>query len=141
MKTIGKIIIALLTLMSPRAGVARITCGPLIGNHMVLQQQTDVRLWGWTDCGANATITLRTSWSKTRQKVKTDADGRWEFRVPTPKASFEPQSVVISDGDEKLTLSDVLIGEVWLASGQSNMEMPLHGFEGCPVENSAQHIL
>ena len=120
---------------------AGITCGPLVGDHMVLQQQTDVRLWGWTDRGANQAITLRTSWSKAKQKVLSDADGRWEFRVATPKGSFEPQTVIISDGDEKLTLSDVLIGEVWLASGQSNMEMPLHGFEGCPVENSAQHIL
>ena len=141
MKTIGKIIVALLTLVSPCTGEAHITCGPLVGEHMVLQQQTDVRLWGWTDRGANTTVTLRTSWSKTRQKVKSDANGRWEFRVPTPTASFDPQTVIISDGDEKLTFSDVLIGEVWLASGQSNMEMPLHGFANCPVENSAQHIL
>ena len=141
MRKIGFVIMALLMLLNPCTSVAHITCGPLVGNHMVLQQQTDVRLWGWTDCGTNATITLRTSWSKARLKVKADADGRWEFRVTTPKASFEPQNVVISDGNEKLTLSDVLIGEVWLASGQSNMEMPLHGFEGCPVENSAQHIM
>lgn len=141
MKTFGKIIVALLTLVSPCTGGAHITCGPLVGEHMVLQQQTDVRLWGWTDRGANATVTLRTSWSKARQKVKSDANGRWEFRVPTPTASFDPQTVIISDGNEKLTLSDVLIGEVWLASGQSNMEMPLHGFANCPVENSAQHIL
>jgi sialate O-acetylesterase len=139
-----KIIQSILILLSltfaceTRAGI---TCGPLVGDHMVLQQQTGARLWGWTDRGANQTITLRTSWSKAKQKVLSDADGRWEFRVATPKASFEPQTVIISDGEEKLTLSDVLIGEVWLASGQSNMEMPLHGFEGCPVENSAMHIL
>ena len=141
MKKIVYIIVALLTLVFPSTSVARIICGPLVGDHMVLQQQSDVRLWGWTDRGATQTITLRTSWGKTRQKVKSDSKGRWEFRVSTPKASFEPQYVIISDGDESKTLSDVLIGEVWLASGQSNMEMPLHGFEGCPVENSAEHIL
>ena len=108
---------------------------------MVLQQQTEVCLWGWTDRGADATVTLSTSWSKGKLKVKADANGRWEFRVATPEGSFVPQTVTVSDSDEKKTLSDVLIGEVWLASGQSNMEMPLHGFAGCPVENSAEHIL
>ena len=132
---------ALLLLGQPSTSMARITCGPLVGEHMVLQQQTNIRLWGWTDHGANQTITLRTSWSKARIKVKSGADGRWEFQVPTPKASFCPQKITISDGKEILTFSNVLIGEVWLASGQSNMEMPLHGFEGCPVENSAEHIL
>ena len=140
-RVIVKVIAALLALVSPCPIVAHITCGPLVGEHMVLQQQTDVRLWGWTDRGANQTITLRVSWYKARQKVKSDANGRWEFRVKTPKASFDPQTVIISDGDDKQTLTDVLIGEVWLASGQSNMEMPLRGFANCPVENSVQHIL
>ena len=134
-------IVLLIGILAPCSSGARITCGPLVGDNMVLQQQTDVRLWGWTDRGAGANIVLRTSWNKGKMKVKADADGRWEFHVSTPKASFEPQTVTISDGDETKTLSDVLIGEVWLASGQSNMEMPLHGFAGCPVENSAQHIL
>ncbi|MBQ7180839.1 MAG: sialate O-acetylesterase [Bacteroidaceae bacterium] len=141
MKKTAFAIVALLTFMLPHLSLARITCGPLVGNHMVLQQQSDVRLWGWTDRGAGTTITLRTSWRKGKLKVKSDAAGRWEFHIPTPKASFEPQIVTISDGHEKQILSDVLIGEVWLASGQSNMEMPLHGFANCPVENSAQHIL
>jgi sialate O-acetylesterase len=141
MKGIGKIIVLLMAFVVPCSSGARITCGPLVGDNMVLQQQTDVRLWGWTDRGTGSTITLRSSWNKSKMKVKADADGRWEFRVSTPKASFEPQTIIISDGDEAKTLSNVLIGEVWLASGQSNMEMPLHGFAGCPVENSAQHIL
>lgn len=120
---------------------AHLRFGPLVGDNMVVQQQTDVRLWGWTDKGSGTVVTLRTSWNKNKQKVKADASGRWEFIVATPAASFEAQTVTVSDGDETRTLTDVLIGEVWLASGQSNMEMPLHGFEGCPVENSAQHIL
>jgi len=123
----------------PYSAQGRITPGPLVGDHMVLQQQTDVRLWGWTD-NAGATLTLRTSWNKTKYKATADEGGRWEFLIPTPAASFDPQTVTISQGKEKVELTDVLIGEVWLASGQSNMEMPLHGFEGCPVENSAQHI-
>lgn len=126
---------------SPSFIHAHLRFGPLVGDNMVVQQQTDVRLWGWTDKGSGAIVTLRTSWNKNKQKVKADANGRWEFMVATPAASFEAQKVTVSDGDETRSLTDVLIGEVWLASGQSNMEMPLHGFEGCPVENSAQHIL
>jgi Domain of unknown function (DUF303). len=72
-------------------------------------------------------------------KTVADKDGRWEFSLATPDGSFEPQTIDISDG-EKLRLGDVLVGEVWLASGQSNMEQPLHGFEGCPVEGSAMYI-
>ena len=126
---------------SPSFIHAHLRFGPLVGDNMVVQQQTNVRLWGWTDKGSGAIVTLRTSWNKNKQKVKADANGRWEFMVATPAASFEAQKVTVSDGDETRSLTDVLIGEVWLASGQSNMEMPLHGFEGCPVENSAQHIL
>ena len=117
---------------------ATITPGPLIGTGMVLQQQSDVRLWGTTD-RPGATITLRTSWSRQRYRCRADADGHWTLTVATPAATFAPQCITLSDGD-RLTLSDVLIGEVWLASGQSNMEMPLHGFEGCPVEGSAEAI-
>ena len=88
-------ILLFVTLCQPYQGLAHITPGPLVGDNMVLQQQTDVRLWGWTD-NAGATLTLRTSWSKTKFKATADAKGRWEFLVPTPAASFEPQTVTIS---------------------------------------------
>ena len=133
-------ILMFVVLCLPHKGLAHITTGPLMGDNMVIQQQSEVRLWGWTDKGAQTTVTLRTSWNKSKQKVKADDNGRWEFTVQTPAASFTPQTITLSDGDETRVLTNVLVGEVWLASGQSNMEMPLHGFEGCPVENSAQYI-
>ena len=137
---ISFIIFLFVILYQPCMGLAHITTGPLVGDNMVVQQQSEVRLWGWTDKGAQTTVTLCTSWNQSKQKVKADENGRWEFSVSTPAASFTPQTITLSDGDETRVLENVLIGEVWLASGQSNMEMPLHGFEGCPVENSAQHI-
>jgi len=140
MKTIRLFCVFCVFFFAALPASAHFTFGPLVGDHMVLQQQTDVRLWGWTD-HAGATLTLRTSWDKTKYKTTADANGRWEFVIATPQASFEPQQVTISEGKEKHVLTDVLIGEVWLASGQSNMEMPLHGFASCPVENSAQHIV
>ena len=99
----------------------------LIGDNMVLQQNADVRLWGSADPGAR--LVVKTSWSDATATCKADSRGKWEVTVKTPRASFTPQTVTISDGTP-LTLNDVLIGEVWLASGQSNMEMPLKGFGG-----------
>ena len=58
----------------------------------------------------------------------------------TPEGSYDEHIVVIAAGKEKIELKHVLIGEVWLASGQSNMEMPLRGFDGCPVEGALQEI-
>lgn len=73
--------------------------------------------------------------------AKTSQDGRWELTVPTPEATFEAQTVTFDDGDGKpVTINDILIGEVWFCSGQSNMEMPLRGFWLQPVEGAAQAI-
>lgn len=109
----------------------------IIGNNMVLQQKSEVRLWGT----AKKNVTIKASWSNSTIKVDTDKDGKWSATIPTPQASFEPQSIKISDVDGEKNISNVLIGEVWLASGQSNMEMPLKGFPGCCVEGGLDEIL
>lgn len=113
---------------------ATIKLPDLISDHMVLQQQTKVRLWG--EAFPEATITVNTSWlTKTPIEITADSDGQWELFLQTPEASFTPHSIIISDGTP-ITINDVLIGEVWLCSGQSNMEMPLNGFWNCPIQNS-----
>ncbi len=114
-------------------GQAKIRLSHLIGDNMVIQQQTDVRLWGWAK--PNSTVTATTSWSKQRSSVKCDGDGRWLLTVRSPKASYEPLSITFSDGDGKVTVSNVLAGEVWVCAGQSNMEMPVRGFGQCPVKD------
>lgn len=114
----------------------KVTPAEMIGDNMVLQQQTDVRLWGSAKPGAQ--LTVGTSWGSDAT-CKVGKDGKWEVMVKTPGASFDPQTVTISDG-EPLKLNNVLIGEVWLASGQSNMEMPLKGFGGCPTKGGFDEI-
>lgn len=109
----------------------------LIGSQMVLQQQTDARLWGWDAPGK--TVTVTTSWDNASYQTKTDKKGSWQVRVRTPKASFTPYSICFDDG-EKTTISDVLIGEVWVCGGQSNMEMPLNGFGNCPVDGYTEAV-
>ena len=117
---------------------AKITLPPQMADNMVLQQNTKANLWGWANPGE--TVTVSTSWDDEKYTAKADADGAWKIAVYTPEGSFEEHIVVIAAGKEKVELKHVLIGEVWLASGQSNMEMPLKGFDGCPVEGALQEI-
>ncbi|WP_044206808.1 hypothetical protein [Flammeovirga sp. OC4] len=108
----------------------------VFSNHMVLQQQTEVKLWGWDK--ANQSINIRTSWGA-KAKVVTSKEGRWETLLETPRGSFKPEEIKIK-GSSLVEIKDVLIGEVWLASGQSNMQMPLEGYVNQPVLFSKEAI-
>lgn len=110
---------------------AKVRLPHIICDNMVLQQQSDARLWGWDKPGKKVTVT--TSWSDSRSTVKTGKDGKWILTVKTPKASYTPLSITFDDG-ETTTVNNVLAGEVWVCAGQSNMEMPVKGFNNCPVE-------
>ncbi len=117
---------------------AAIVLPKVLGSNMVLQQQSEVNLWGKAD--VNAKVTVEVSWSGDKVQTHSDAEGRWAVKVATPAASFDPQTITISDG-ESLTLENILIGDVWVCSGQSNMEMPVKGFGNQPVENSLEYIM
>ena len=65
-----------------------------------------------------------------------EAAGKWKLKVTTPNASYTPYSLSVSGDGPVIQLKNVLIGEVWLCGGQSNMEMPLKGFKGQPVPGS-----
>ena len=121
-----------LALMMGTGTEAKVRLPHLVGDNMVLQQQTDARLWGWTDAGKTVKVTV--SWNNDTYTATADAEGKWLVRVKTPKASFAPLSITFDDGD-KTTISNVLSGEVWVCAGQSNMEMPIKGFNDCPVED------
>ena len=117
---------------------AKVRLPHLIGDNMVLQQQTDARLWGWAKPGK--TVTVSTSWSDQKVTAKAGKDGKWLVKVRTPKASYEPLSITFDDG-EAVTINNVVSGEVWVCAGQSNMEMPVKGFGMCPVEGYNHHVL
>ena len=100
---------------------------------MVLQQNSTVKIWGWAK--AYEEITVTTSWDNKSYKVMTGSSMSWEVDVTTPEGSFTPYEITV-EGWRKLTLKNVLIGEVWLCSGQSNMEWsPRNG-----IENGEQEI-
>ena len=117
---------------------AKVRLPNIIGDNMVLQQQTEARLWGWTKPGQ--TVRVTTSWNDEAVSAKADKDGKWLVKVKTPEASYTPLSITFDDG-EKLTINNVLSGEVWVCAGQSNMEMPVKGFGMCPVKDYNQHVL
>jgi sialate O-acetylesterase len=95
----------------------------LVGDHMVLQRDAQVRIWGWAKPGVP--VMVEASWSPQAMMSGADAKGRWEVRFATPADQPGPHQITIQDGAASLTVSDVLLGEVWVCGGQSNMEWTL----------------
>lgn len=118
---------------------AKIKLPQILGDHMVLQQQSNVNLWG--QAAASSKVNVKVSWSKEKFNTVADNEGKWKIAIPTPVGSYDKQTITIADKDGSLSLSDILVGEVWLCGGQSNMEMPLNGFNSCPVEGAVEAIL
>lgn len=116
---------------------AEVKLGSLFTDNMVLQQKADVPIWGWSDAGKN--IKVKTSWNGKSYSAKADALGKWLVKVATPTAGG-PYEITVSDG-KAIKLKNVLIGEVWICGGQSNMEMPMKGFKGQPILSSNDAIL
>ena len=95
-----------------------------IGDNMVLQQNSTVNIWGYAK--PKAKVSVACDWIASKPvSVKADAEGVWIVPVAVPAASFDPHTVTIKCGKEVVTLSNILFGEVWLCSGQSNMEWPV----------------
>ena len=111
---------------------AKVTLPSILGDNMVLQQQTEVELWG--KARPNAVVTVKTSWNNRVYKSSSDGKGNWSLKVSTPVAGGS-YKITFNDG-ELLTLQNILIGEVWFCSGQSNMEMPMGGFDRQPVRGT-----
>ena len=100
------------------AGAARgdVRLPKIFGDHMVLQQKTEAPVWGWADPDEEVTVTL----GEAKATAKAGADGKWQTKLTTPAAGG-PFWLNVK-GKNSITLVDVMVGEVWIASGQSNME-------------------
>lgn len=119
-----KIPVVLLFVFSVLSINAKIELPSIFTDNMVLQQQTNAPIWG--KATPEKTVEITTSWDKKTYKVTADETGKWKASLNTPTAGG-PYTISISDG-KKVELKNVLIGEVWICSGQSNMEMPLAGW-------------
>ncbi|HET6557651.1 MAG TPA: discoidin domain-containing protein [Prolixibacteraceae bacterium] len=133
------IILSLLLLAWPNLVSAQVSVSSMFSSGMVLQQNTDVNIWGWANAGD--TVSVTGSWDNRTVKTVTQVNKKWMLKLRTPVAKADGSSFTVTvKGTNILVLKDVLIGEVWLLSGQSNMEMPMEGWTGAPVEGSAQAI-
>jgi len=141
MKTPHYFIIAIISLFAfscqpVKMQELKISC--LFSDHMVLQQQQEVNFWG--EYTPKQKVTLISDWDA-EASTKVDEHGNWQIKIATPKAGG-PYSINIKSKDSTIIIKDVLIGEVWLASGQSNMEMPLKGWPPADtILNSATEML
>jgi sialate O-acetylesterase len=109
---------------------AKIKLPEIIASNMVLQRNTSVKIWGWAKSGEK--ITVKTSWISNEIKLTTPENGRWEVLLKTT-LSKEPQIIQLSSLESNIKLDNILFGEVWICSGQSNMRMPLKGYSGQPT--------
>jgi sialate O-acetylesterase len=114
----------LLAFHSVPATRAEVRLPNVLGHHMVLQRGADVPIWGKASPGEN--ISVRGDWQKHSVTTRAAADGSWKVKIKTP-AGGGSHTITIK-GENEIVLHDVLIGEVWVCSGQSNMEMPVGNF-------------
>jgi sialate O-acetylesterase len=109
----------------------------LFTDHAVLQRDRPLHIWGWASAGVNVTVSLHNQ----RAVATADRLGRWEVWLK-PEVAGGPYVLTVDGGatEGKTQVRDVMLGDVWFASGQSNMEFPLKGFDGAPLKNSAAEI-
>ena len=116
---------------------AEIKLSNVLSDNMVLQRNSEVKIWGKAD--ANQKLFVTTSWDKVKTSTTADDKGNWVVKVKTTEAGG-PYIVTVFSGKEKVTLNNILLGEVWLCSGQSNMDMPIRGYSDQPI-NASNDIL
>jgi len=115
----NKSIVFVLFLILSNTAFANVTLPNVFSDNMVLQRNTEVIIWGWANPQEEVVITP--SWNNQKYKVKTSNQAKWEIVIPTPKEGG-PYTIAIK-GYNEIVLKNILIGEVWICSGQSNIEM------------------
>jgi len=102
----------------------------LFQSNMVLQRDKPIRIWGWAKPGENVTV----SFGGKTQSCTAATDRMWKVELPALPASSEPRSIVVQGVSEKIELTNILVGDVWVLGGQSNMEFELAKLEDGPLE-------
>lgn len=120
-----KFALAFALLLIPTLAHADVKLPAIFSDHMVVQADKPVTVWGWADPGEKVTVSL----AGQSPSATADADGKWSVQLAPLRATAEPQTLRVS-GKNELTVGDVLVGEVWLGSGQSNMAMQIRGLHG-----------
>ena len=114
-------------------GQAELKLSAVFSDHMVLQQKKPIQIWGWSDPEQEVTVTLTRAGTETSESAKSDKSGRFEVKLPAMKAGFDVCTLKIQ-ADETRVLKDILVGEVWLCSGQSNMARNVNSANDADLE-------
>lgn len=128
--------VLLLILVLPQLIIADVKLNTLFSDGMVLQRETEIPIWGWAD--PHEKIFIKASWGA-KAKTITASDGTWKIKLKTPKAGG-PFQIIVS-GKNKLVINNVLSGEVWLCTGQSNMDFALEKFLNDAKETQHQPLV
>ena len=110
-------------LISGSVATAKLTLPSFFSEHMVLQRDAPAQIWGWADPGVKVTVTF----GHATRTTSADKEGAWRVQLDSQPASSEGRDLKVAAGAESVTIHDVLVGEVWFASGQSNMMFPVRG--------------
>ncbi|MGD7654388.1 MAG: sialate O-acetylesterase [Verrucomicrobiales bacterium] len=125
-----KILTPLLLTALALPAAAELKLSKLFSDHMVIQRDLPIRIWGWDHAGQTVTASFSGSSAST---TATGENGRWELTLPARPASAEPATLTIS-GSSETSVNDILVGEVWLCSGQSNMRFPMAKSTGADLD-------
>ena len=118
--------------------LAEVKLPQFFSDGMVLQQKSECNIWG--KANAKKDLLIITSWDNKQYVAKADSNGDFKVKIKTPEAGG-PYYIVFNDGGGQVKLNNIMIGEVWICSGQSNMEMQMKGFKGQPVEGTTEELL
>jgi sialate O-acetylesterase len=130
-------ILSFLCLLCINQAIADVRLPKIFDSHMVLQRNKPIPVWGWADAGEKVTVELSGSGiTKQSKTIKAGKDGKWILRLNAAEAGG-PYQLVVKGKKNVLTLDDVLIGEVWICSGQSNMQWPVSASDNAEEEIAA----
>jgi sialate O-acetylesterase len=135
MKQVLTVLVAVLLLSLGDLTAGELKLAAVFSDHMVLQRDKSVPVWGWADPGEHLTV----EFGGQKQSAVADTDGKWQAKLDAMEASTESRSLTVRSEklDRKAEISDVLVGEVWLGSGQSNMAMTVNRAKDFETEQVA----
>lgn len=132
---IPTLLIAVLSLCSPLAEARPLKLHAIFSDHMVIQRDKPIRVWGWADAGDRVSVTLGEEKAEaTAGKGAGDDAGRWEVTFPARPAETEPVTLTAATGSEIVEFQNVVVGDVWILNGQSNMAWALKGIQNGQFE-------
>lgn len=133
------IVMALCVLVPPPVAAAAqpLKLHAIFTSNMVIQRDKPIAIWGWSEPGKKVSVQLG---SDKAEATAGEGRGRWEVSFPPRQASAEPQTLIVTAGEERAELTNIVVGDVWVMTGQSNMAFPLAKVEEADIESAQANL-